>query len=140
MEVKTTRRILFFQVTNSQQKIDRLTEIARQKFIEKTPLLILAQDSYTAEFVDKILWEYPVHSLTPHEFTLNNSEETVCVSLPSHNPNKSKHIFNLTKTPILEASFEIVYEFDDITTPEKATISRQKYHVYKEAKFALASF
>lgn len=125
---------------NNQQKLTRLAQVAKQQFLDRSPLLIIVQDVRAAEFVDKILWSYPVDSLTPHEFTLKDCKETICITLPSYNPNKARHIFNLTKSPILEGDFEIVYELDDTSSPEKASISKEKYHLYKESKFALASF
>ncbi len=140
MMTQRKQKTIFFQVNNNEQKLFRLTNLAKQKFDEKIPLLFLTQDTAAAIFVDKTLWSHPVHSLIPHEFSLNDSNEIICISIPPHNPNKALHIFNLTKEPLLSSPASTIYEFDDLTSNEKSQISKNKYHRYKEENFALASF
>lgn len=140
METKKQQKTIFFQVSSGEQKLMRISNIAARSFTDKSPLLFIAQDIKAAEFVDKSLWAYPVHSLLPHEFTLTHTKEIICISLPKYNPNEARHIFNLTSEPILDDFFHTIYEFDDTSSEKKAQVSKEKYHTYKEEKFALASF
>jgi len=131
------KRVLFYQVTQPKSKIDRLVQVAGDHFERKSPLMIFVQDEKTAEFVDNILWSEPKKGFLPHAVSNERSTERVTISTSLKNLNEATSVFNLTKNPLqLEGSLTKLYEFEDLLKPDE---SKQRYHLYKELGYSIAT-
>jgi hypothetical protein len=54
------------------------------------------------------------------------------------NVNQARVAFNLCPTPLLiEGPFRIIYEFEDLTAPNKKNLSSLRFDAYKQEKFLI---
>lgn len=128
-------RVVFFQVRETAIKLQRIAETAQTHFEKKEPFLIFVEDSKAQQFVDDLLWKFPETSFLPHLATDDTTKEWVVVTKLKKNINGARAAFNLCPTPLLiEGSFRIIYEFEDLTTPNKKQLSALRFDAYKDAR------
>ncbi len=131
-------RVVFFQVQDSASKLKKIVESAQYHFERKEPILILVEDARSQEFVDELLWKLPESSFLPHIAADTPVPDLVAVSKAKFNVNQAKAAFNLCPTPLLiEGPFRIIYEFEDLTSPAKKSLSSIRYDAYKQARYAI---
>jgi len=127
-------RVVFFQVRDTPTKLQRICETAHLHFERKEPLLILAHDEKSQKFVDELLWKMPSASFLPHIATDEETQEFIAIAKIKKNINKARIAFNLCSTPLLlDGPFRIIYEFEDLTEPNKKRLSGLRFDRYKEA-------
>lgn len=128
-------RVVFFQVRDSNLKLQRIAETAQTHFEKKEPFLIFVEDIKAQQFVDDLLWKFPDVSFLPHLATDDTTKEWVVVTKSKKNINGAKYAFNLCSTPLLiEGPFRIIYEFEDLTSTSKRQLSSLRFDAYKEAR------
>ena len=115
---KSTPNVTIFQVRTSQDKFFRIATVAKDHFERKEALLILTPPSAT-DFVDRMLWSYPKESFLPHSIAREPTNSLIVITDGTQNPNGSKAIFNLTPDPVTLPLFTVIYELEDLSSPDK---------------------
>jgi DNA polymerase IIIc chi subunit len=134
----STTRVVFFQVSENAAKLNRIVETAHFHFEKKEHLLILVEDEKSQKFVDELLWKLPSTSFLPHSISDTPSNDRIVISKVKKNINEARVAFNLCSTSLLiEDSFRIIYEFEDLTAPNKKNLSSQRFDSYKQAGFLI---
>jgi DNA polymerase-3 subunit chi len=127
-------RVIFFQVHDNASKLKRIVETAHSHFERKEALLILTEDDRSSAFVDELLWKMPETSFLPHIATDDPTTDWIAIAKIKKNINNAPIAFNLCPTPLLiEGPFRIIYEFEDLTSPNKKNLSSLRYDAYKRA-------
>lgn len=127
-------RIIFFQIKENIQKLERIVETAWFHFSQKEPFLFFVEDEKSSTFVDDLLWKLPPASFIPHVVTDEPSTDWIVITKGKKNLNQAKYAFNLCSSPLLiEGPFKIIYEFEDLTNPSKKNLSSLRFGAYKQA-------
>jgi len=134
------KRVIFFQVKNSKEKIPYICNIAKKQFDLNHRLLIRTSNETSSQFINKILWSYPSTSFLPHQISLTPCEEIICITHLPLNPNGAKVCFNLTDKSLLDDCFTVIYDFESPRQAEAGDSNISKLNEYKEAQFSIASF
>lgn len=135
---EATTRVVFFQVKENGAKIKKILETAALHFERKEPLLILVEDAKAQSFVDELLWKTPDTSFLPHAATDETSQDKIAICKIKKNVNSARVAFNLCPTPLLiEGPFRIIYEFEDLSAPNKKNLSSLRFDAYKQAGFLI---
>lgn len=133
-------RVIFFQVRDNASKLRRIAETAQSHFEKKDPFLIFVEDEKSQQFVDELLWKIPESSFLPHQALDEPSSELILITKTKTNLNNARIAFNLCPTPLLiEGPFRIIYEFEDMTNPNKMNLSTHRFDAYKKASFQIES-
>lgn len=133
-------RVVFFQVRDNPSKLKRIIEMAHSHFEKKEPFLILVEDAKAAQFVDELLWKSPDTSFLPHVASDEETSDWIAIAKTKKNVNKAHIAFNLCSTPLLiEGPFRIIYEFEDLTAPNKKNLSSLRFDAYKSAGYLIES-
>lgn len=131
-------RIVFFQVRDIPTKLQRLCETAQSHFEKKEHLLIVVEDEKGQSYVDELLWKVPPTSFLPHLATDAETSEWIAITKEKKNVNGARIAFNLCSTPLLiEGPFRIIYDFEDLTSPNKRNFSSLRFAAYKQARFLI---
>lgn len=131
-------RVVFFQVRDAKKKLQKIAEMAQIHFDKKDPFLVFVEDIKAQVFVDDLLWKIPETSFLPHLATDDTTKELVAVTKTKKNINEAKAAFNLCSTPLLiEGSFRIIYEFEDLTSAAKKELSNLRFDAYKKAHYLI---
>lgn len=131
----TTSRVIFFQVRDNSTKLQRLNEVARLHFAKKEPILILVEDTKAQTFVDEFLWK---SGFLPHSASDDPTQDLIVIAKVKKNLNNAKLAFNLCPTPLLiEGPFRTIYEFEDLTAPNKKNLSSLRFDAYKQAGYLI---
>ncbi|MGB7978679.1 MAG: DNA polymerase III subunit chi [Chlamydiales bacterium] len=134
----TPTRVIFFQVSDNGTKLKKIVETAHHHFEKKEPILILVDDEKSQKFVDELLWKLPATSFLPHSASDEPTSEFVAVAKVKKNVNGARIAFNLCASSLLmEGPFRIIYEFEDLTTPNKKNLSSQRFDSYKQTGFLI---
>lgn len=133
-------RVIFYQVRDATSKIKCICQAALSHFEKKEPFLILVEDAKAQEFVDDLLWKFPETSFLPHVICDLSTKDFIAITKTKMNVNEAKVAFNLCPTPLLiESPFRIIYEFEDLTNPNKSKLSSLRFDAYKAAHFLIES-
>lgn len=131
-------RVIFFQVNDNSTKLKRIVEMAHFHFEKREPLLILVDDEKSQKFVDELLWKLPETSFLPHLATDTATTEPIAIAKVKNNVNSARIAFNLCASSLLiDSPFRIIYEFEDLTAPNKKNLSSQRFDSYKQAGFLI---
>lgn len=131
-------RVVFFQVRDALTKLKRICEMATFHFKKKEPILIFVEDEKALKFVDELLWKLPSSSFLPHIAIDEETQDWVAITKVKKNINKAHVAFNLCTTPLLiEGPFRIIYEFEDLTAPNKKKLSNLRFDSYKKSRFII---
>lgn len=127
-------RIVFFQVRQPSAKLDRLIEVATAHFERKEQLLIAAEDEKAVHYIDELFWKSPPTSFLPHLASDEPTSSLIAITRTKKNINHARFAFNLCPTPLLiEGSFRVIYDFEDLTSPAKQQLSALRFDAYKKA-------
>ena len=133
-------RVVFFQIQSPRDKPACLVRIVRRHFLHKEPILVVAEEDKALEFADQLLWKEPPESFLPHAILEQPAEEWIGLTKVKKNLNGARYAFNLCPTPLLiEGPFRTIYEFEDLTSPNKKMMSQMRYDAYKQAKYLIES-
>ena len=139
MEAPSTR-VVFFQVQNALAKLKIICEIAETHFKAKEHFLILVEDQASLDFVDDLLWKSPDTSFLPHVASDEPTKDLIAITKTKNNVNQGRVAFNLCSTPLMiDSPFRIIYEFEDLTNPNKNRLSSLRFDAYKAAHFLIES-
>lgn len=131
-------RVIFFQVKDAASKFKRICEAAASHFEKKEPFIIFVEDEKAAGFVDELLWKMPPTGFLPHVISDALVSEWIVITKAKANINQAKAAFNLCSTPLLiEGPFRTIYEFEDLTSPNKNKFSSLRFDAYKSAHFSI---
>ncbi len=113
------------------EKVHILCERAAFHFLHKEPFFILCPDERSCRFVDEVLWSFQKSSFLPHEDILKEPQEMITFGV-SLEPFSGKVVFNLKNEVLPEFSrFSTIYDFEDLSSPEKEKASLLRYKAYK---------
>lgn len=129
-------RVIFFQVRDNPSKLAKILETAHAYFKKKERFLILVEDEKAQQFVDELLWKSPPTSFLPHIATDDATDEWIVISKMKQNKPRAKIAFNLCSTPLL-LPFRLIYDFEDLTAPNKQTLSNLRFDAYKQNHFSI---
>lgn len=133
-------RVIFYQVRDSASKIKLICQTVQSHFEKKEPLIIFVEDAKAQEFVDDLLWKYPETSFLPHVLSDEQTKDFVAITKTKKTVNKARVAFNLCSTPLLiDTPFRIIYEFEDLTNPNKSKLSSLRFDAYKAEHFIIES-
>lgn len=132
-------RVVFFQVSDSSAKLKKIVETARAHFGKNEPFLFFVEDDKALNFVDELLWKLPETSFLPHAASEEPTQERIAITKTKANVNNALYAFNLCPTPLLIQGFKIIYDFEDLTAPNKKSLSSLRFNAYKQAKMPLES-
>lgn len=118
--------ITFFPVKDTPSKLTKLCRVAQHHLEQKEPLLILAPDKASLDFLDKLFWSS--ENFLPHPTALL----TISMELQSH----FSTVFNLRPSALL-GDIKTIYEFEDHTSSEKLQLSKQRYQTYRDQNFPI---
>lgn len=129
-------RVIFFQVSDGPTKLKKIVETSQFHFEKKEPILILVEDDKSKTYVDELLWKFPPTSFLPHTASDTPVTDWIVITKAKQNLNQAKVAFNLCPTSLfIEGFFRIIYEFEDLSTPNKKNLSSQRFDAYKQAGF-----
>lgn len=130
-------KVFLFQVRETSHKLRVICETAAEHFKNKEPLQIIVPDKTALEFVDALLWRMPEESFLPHSALSTASNELIAVTCERAILNQALAVFNLCLMPPLNCKVKTLYDFDDITSPDKKQASEKRYQAYREAGFQI---
>lgn len=136
----STTRVIFYQVRDTASKLRVIYETAQSHFDKKDPFLLVVEDEKAQEFVNELLWKTPNTSFLPHTAADSESTDFIVITKTKNNVNGARVAFNLCSTPLLiDTPFRIIYEFEDLTNPNKNNLSSLRFNAYKSALYMIES-
>lgn len=132
-------RVVFFQVADPSSKRQRIAETARAHFGKKESLLFFVEDEKAQVFVDELLWKLPEFSFLPHSSSDLPTTERIAITKTKTNVNGAVLAFNLCPTPLLLPGFKLIYDFEDLSAPNKQRLAQIRFNAYKDAHMPLES-
>jgi DNA polymerase IIIc chi subunit len=130
-------RVILFQVRDALSKRSRLIETAQAQFAQKERLLILVEDDKALTYVDELLWKLPEESFLPHAIQETECQDWIALSKGKKNVNSARVAFNLCPTPLLLEGFRLIFDFEDLSSPNKKMFSQLRFDAYKQARFSI---
>jgi DNA polymerase IIIc chi subunit len=130
----TEPRVIFFSVRSTQEKVDRIVQTALSHFRRKEHLLFFAEDDRALHFIDDLLWSHPREGFLPH--AIDPKKEWIGITKQKTLPPDVKYAFNLCPTPLL-LEVPLVYDFEDLTSPQKQLLSHMRFEAYKQKRVAV---
>lgn len=121
--------VIFIPVKTTAAKLIALHQTAQKYFQNKDPLLFLAADQTSYDFVDRLLWAAPPESFLPHP--------TPLLSISTALVSGFSAIFNLRPVSLEEPDIKTILEFEDHTSSEKLQLSKHRYQFYRERHFPI---
>ncbi len=140
IETQTTR-VIFFPVKGGAAKLQILYQTIAAHFGRKEHILLTVEDENAQTFTQDSLWKITDTSFLPHVATDDPTTDFIAITKTKNNVNGAKIAFNLCSTPLLIQSppFRIIYEFEDLSHPNKNRLSSLRFDAYKEAHFMIES-
>ena len=135
MSQETKKPSLFFlRVTDGETKVSRLVQTIARHVQNGQRVLISVQDEQAKLYLDNLLWQQPAEGFLPHICSDEASNEPVVITSMQRNLNQADILFNLSSSvsPMID-QFSIVYELQDMTTPERHELSKEKLESYKKS-------
>jgi DNA polymerase III subunit chi len=133
-------KIVFFQVKDTSSKLSKICQTALFHFEKKESLLILTPNQTVVEFVDALLWRFPEDSFLPHSISDAPCADLIAITATLANVNQACRVFNLNTDPVFwKEPIKIIYELEDLTSPEKKQLSQNRYAAYRKAGYQISS-
>lgn len=133
--------VIYFSIKDPAQKLTILSSIAQKHLHGKRSLHILSADKTSLAFVSQLLWKEPKEGFIVHNTEPNEAVKSLIqliLPLPSYADVES--IFNLTSQALLPTTaMKQIYEFEDLSHPNKKAIFEKKFKLYQEAGYTLSS-
>lgn len=131
----------YFTVKHADEKLKILSWTAQNHIKMKKTLHILSADKTSLSFVSELLWKNPSSGFIVHNIK-SRAEHTTLVELllPEASYSFAESIFNLTSQAITsENHLKQIYEFEDLSHPNKKSIFEKKFKLYQDLGFTLRS-
>ncbi|NGX56108.1 MAG: DNA polymerase III subunit chi [Candidatus Anoxychlamydiales bacterium] len=129
-------KVIFFFVKDIKTKLLRIIQTSLKHFESKEKLLIKVQDEASLKYVDELLWKEPKESFLPHVISEKKNDDFIVLTKSQDNLNESYYLFNLCQDTIdLNASYRVIYDFDDHTNITKKENSKKRYQIYRKLNF-----
>lgn len=124
--------ITFLKVWDNRSKIKAVLETVKGLILKKKRSLIAVPNLDAANYLDELLWKEPEESFIPHLIATEPCEEIVVISTIHSNFNRAEALINLCPeiSPISD-QFELIFDLEDSTSPEKAKLSAERKAAYK---------
>ncbi|MBM3208443.1 MAG: DNA polymerase III subunit chi [Chlamydiae bacterium] len=137
----TKPTVTYFTVKHPDEKLKILSVTAQNHIQLKKQLHILSADKTSLSFVSQLLWKYPPSGFIVHNVKGQQEDKTLVeLLLPEESYSFSESIFNLTAQPITsELHLKQIYEFEDLSHPNKKIIFEKKFKLYQDLGFTLRS-
>jgi len=132
-------KVIFHLVKTPSQKLQTITELARDYYHRKENLLFFAPDQKAASFLDELLWKIPETSFIPHALSDAPCKELIVITCKRENFTNAKAVCNLWPTPFLKEKVPTLHELEDLTSPVKKSLSQKRFETYRDAKFIIES-
>ena len=132
-------KIIFFQIKKANDKLLSITKTAATHFENKKQIIFLVENETSLKYLDELLWKEPKFSFLPHTISDLPSEDYVVLSYNKTNINKAPYTFNLTPEPLIDVHCNAIYEFDDQTDKNRASITKKKFKFYKDLGLVIES-
>ena len=132
-------RVTFFQLSDKQQKRNKIIEMAHEHFERKESLLIRLPHKQALKYVDLLLWRLPPDSFLPHSIRDEKSQDLIALTTSEENPNGAHNILNLCLKPVINTHgfFTRIYEIDDLSNSHKNHLTQEHYKDYKERGYTI---
>lgn len=139
--VKNKLKVVFFPVKDTSTKLSKICQTALSHFEKKEHFLIIAANHTALDFIDHLLWRLPEESFLPHTMTDMPSKDLICLSLEKTNINQASYVFNLLSEPLFmqDDYVKTIYEFEDMTSPDKQKSSKERYMAYRASDCLISS-
>lgn len=119
--------IQFLKVTTNNEKLKLIASTIAQVFQQGKKILILMPSAQAAEFLDKYLWQISEESFLPHGISNVATNERIAITTVHENLNGAEVLLNLNPSiSPLSHSFATIYDLEDLTSPEKAQLSKDR--------------
>jgi DNA polymerase III subunit chi len=134
-------KVIIFPVKDSASKVSALYRISAMHVDKKEKLKILVPDQTTLEFVDRLLWNEPKESFLPHSCGVPLPfQDFLYISLALPQIDDYGAVFNLCSSPCVSSQpLKIIYEFEDLSHPQKRIFFQNKFNAYQKSGFILCS-
>ena len=133
-------RVIFFQVRTPAEKLKMICDTIQSHFDKKEHSLLFVEDAKAQEFVNELLWKNPDTSFLPHVVSDDPTKDFVAITKTKNNVNNASLAFNLCSTPLITSHpFRIIYEFEDMSNPNKNKLSSLRFDAYKASRFLIES-
>ena|SRR3990167_5536848 len=133
-----TPQVLLYSVRDNRTKLLRIAETAQASFHQAERILFFVEDERAAQFLDEFFWKTPETAFLPH--AIHSLSDWISISIEKKNINQAKAAFNLCPTPLLiHPPFRTIYDFEDLTHPDKRRLSALRFDAYKKAGFSITS-
>ena len=123
--------VIFFEVKDSTNKQWCISETIQVLYDKGHSVMICTPSLTAAQYVDDLLWRMPMDSFIPHGISHIPTLEKIVISTHSKNLNKAEILFNLGPS-IVSEGYVTIYEFMDLTHPDKTQVSIKKKELYEK--------
>lgn len=142
MSIRPGKMAHFHQIERPKEKLLILLRLAENAFFSHRPLLILAPNQESAEYIDNYLWNYHSTSFLPHEIASSASTEYVVISVnTTTNLNGASRLLNLSPDiPPLAWEMEEVHEYLMQSDPHQRQLAHHKQATYQQKQWQTALY
>lgn len=141
--ITSKTKVILFQVKNSKEKIQKILQVCTKHLEDKKGLLLKVETFDVATYIDNLLWESIPESFIPHKVIKEKANiflEQILIGCEEFSSPELKAVFNLSSKPIdSKDSYTIIYDFEDLTSPEKKKFFELRYKSYVDAKLHVIS-
>jgi DNA polymerase IIIc chi subunit len=142
MNLKTRPKahVLFIEVQDAQSKKESLSFVAAHCFAHKMRLLFNVDNEAAAQYLDKLLWSYPVEAMLPHSMGLQaSSEELIFITwYNALNPDQAVVHFNLLTDTVVKPPLALwTLELWDTSNLERAARAEKRWQWYVDQGYHL---
>ena len=133
--------VTYFTVRHPDEKLKILCRAAQGYIKRKKSLHILSADKTSLSFVSELLWKNPSEGFIVHHIKSSTEHKGLIeLLLPEASYSFAESIFNLTSQAITsENHLKQIYEFEDLSHPNKKSIFEKKFKLYQDLGFTLRS-
>ncbi|MBA3957454.1 MAG: DNA polymerase III subunit chi [Parachlamydiaceae bacterium] len=130
--------IYFLNIPDNASKLTRLCATVQKHFEQGQKVLIQVANDEAAIYIDQLLWRLPEEGFLPHQIAKKATNETIAISTTANNWNNANILINLCPdmSQMCER-FEMVYELNDTTHPEKLRLSLKRQNDYKASGYTV---
>lgn len=138
MSGKNSCTVRFVTVKTNLEKQNKLCQLVFTAYAKRKKILIIVPSKEAAAYVDQLLWKQPEESFMPHAIVDRMCSEPIAITTQNSNLNGAEAVINLSPNTLSSLpSIGIIYELNDLTSPEKEALSSQKRNAYAASGFPM---
>ncbi len=131
-------QLFLCSVRDARAKLLRVAEVAEACLHHPERIIFFVEDDRAAKFLDDFLWKCSDASFLPH--AIHSSSDWISISVEKKNINGAAVAFNLCPTPLfVNGPFRAIYDFEDLSHPDKRRLSSVRFDAYKKAGMTIVS-